>query len=102
MTKSDMFIWYFYIHHPIIMHVQLISSNLYRTKSSGLILFILKQLSDETLPLSASDSSDEIFPPTPVKLRKRPQIVSHCESDTDTDLPVPRRAPHLYKMFYFM
>lgn len=102
MTKSDMLIWYFYINHPIIMHVQLISSNLYRTKSSGLILFILKQLSDETLPLSASDSSDEIFPPTPVKLRKRPQIVSHCESDTDTDLPVPRRAPHLYKMFYFM
>lgn len=102
MTKSDMLIWYFYIHHPIIMHVQLISSNLYRTKSSGLILFILKQLSDETLPLSASDSSDEIFPPTPVKLRKRPQIVSQCESDTDTDLPVPRRAPHLYKMFYFM
>lgn len=85
------------------MHVQLISLKLYRTKSSDLILFILKQLSDETLPPSA-ESSDEIFPPTPVKLRKRPQSVSHCESDTDTDtgLSVPRRAPHPYKVFYFM
>lgn len=80
------------------MHFQLIPLKLYRTKSSSLSLFILKWLSDETLSPSPLEFSDEIIPLTPVKFRKRP----HCESDTDTDLPVPRRAPHPYKVFYFM